>query len=102
MDQLIFWLQKQSVSCRSIFSLSGFPDLEPRFVVFRNTLNNKTLQQPKISFPTLDFSGDYCPENHCVTLSMCACTFSRSELVTVCYVFCFEINLNFSINNLIK
>ena len=53
-------------------------------------------------FPVLGFSRDYCLENHCDTLYMCACTFSRSELVKFCYMFFFDINLIFSVNNLIK
>ena len=77
---------EQRVSCRSILSLSGFPDLEPRFVVFRKTLNNKTLQQPETSFPALGFSGTIV-QKITVSLCLCACTFSRSELVKVYYVF---------------
>ena len=75
----------------------GAADLEvsgTQSCVFRNILNNRALQQPETDFPTLCFSGDNLSRNNCVTFSMCACAYSSSELVKICYVFCFDVNLN--------
>ena len=47
----------------------------------------------RLVFPHWVFPGTVCPEIT-VTLSMCACAYSRSELVEICYVFCFDVNLN--------
>ena len=80
--------------CRPrVFSI-GFSRSGTQSCVFRNILNNRALQQPETGFPTLGFSGDSLSRNNCVTLSMCACAYSRSELVEVCYVFFFDVNLN--------
>ena len=94
MDQSVFLAVDQLGAVDLEFSLSVFPDLEPRVVYSEIFLINRTLQQPKTGFPTLGFSGDYLSRNNCVTLSMCACAYSRSELVEICYVFCFDVNLN--------
>ena len=52
----------QPVSCRSIISLSGVPDLEPRFAVFRKFLIIKPSSSQQTGFPALGFSGTICPK----------------------------------------
>ena len=84
----------QPVSCRSKLFSVGFSKSGTQNCVFINILNNRTLQQLETGFPTLCFSGDYLSRNNCVTLSMCACAYSRSGLVEIFYVFCFDFNLN--------
>ena len=60
----------QPVSCRSIISLLGFPDLEPRLVVFRKFLIIKLSSSQRPVFPHWVFPGTICPE---ITASLCLC-----------------------------
>ena len=55
----------QLVSCRSSVFSVGFSRPGTQIYVFRNILNNKTLQQPETGFPALGFFEDYLSRNNC-------------------------------------
>ena len=71
---MIILASEQLVSYRSIISLSGFPDLEPRFAVFRKFLIKKRSSNQQTGFPALGFSGDYLSKkSQCHFVYVCIC-----------------------------
>ena len=83
MDQLVFLALDQPGAVDLEFSLSGFPDLEPRVVYLEMFLIIEPSSSRRSVFPPWVFPG-----------TICSCAYSRSELVEICYVFFFNVNLN--------
>ena len=70
MDQLVFLALDQLGAIDIEFSLSGFPNLEPRVVYSEIFLIIEPSSSYRPVFPPWVFPGTICPE---ITMSLCQC-----------------------------